>query len=62
MGKVNSHNTVKVWEKTNIQKLWVSQIFWMKQKYGKSEFTEYGKSVGKQRFPLFFASSQIWSS
>ena len=27
MRKGNSHNTGKVWEKTNIPKLWVSQIF-----------------------------------
>ena len=27
MGKVNSHNTTKVLEKTNIPNLWVSQIF-----------------------------------
>ena len=32
MGKVNSHNMEKVWEKPNIPKLWVSQIFWVKQK------------------------------
>ena len=42
MGKVNSHNTGKVWEKNKHSK--VSQIFWVKQKsiqfpkYGKSEF------------------------
>ena len=41
---MNSHNTGKVWEKTNIRKLWVSQIFWVEQnsiqfpKYGKNEF------------------------
>ena len=45
MGKVNSHNMEKVWEKTNIPELWISQIFWVKQKsikfpkYGKSEFS-----------------------
>ena len=44
MGKMNSHNTGKVWEKTSLPKLWISQIFWVKQKsiqfpkYGKSEF------------------------
>ena len=44
MGRVNSHNTGKYGEK-NIPKLWVSQMFWMKQKsmqfpkYGKSEFS-----------------------
>ena len=44
MGNMNSHDTRKVWEKTNIPKLWFSQIFWVKQKsiqfpkYGKSEF------------------------
>ena len=43
MGNMNSHDTRKVWEKTNIPKLWFSQIFWVKQKsiqcpkYGKSE-------------------------
>ena len=45
MGKENCHNTGKVWEKTDIRKLWFSQMFWVKQKsiqfpkYGKSEFT-----------------------
>ena len=32
MGKVDFHSTEKVWENTNIPKLWVSQIFWVTQK------------------------------
>ena len=64
IGKVNFHNRGKVWEKTNIQKLWVSQIFLVKQKsiqfpkYGKIEFIwgEYGKT---HRFSIFFTTSQI---
>ena len=58
MGKVNSLNTGKVWKKTNIRKLWISHIFWVKQKsipfpkHGKSEFTWYGKSIRRHRdFP-----------
>ena len=60
MGKVNSHNMRKVLQNTNIPNLWISQIFWVKQKsiqfpkYGKSEFTEISN-----RFPIFLATSQI---
>ena len=32
MGKVDFHGTGKVWENTNIPKLWVPQIFWVTQK------------------------------
>ena len=42
MGNMNSHDTRKVWEKTNIPKLWFSQIFWVKQK--SIQFPKYGKS------------------
>ena len=44
MGKVDLHSMKKAWENTNISNLWVSEIFWVKQKpiqfpkYGKSEF------------------------
>ena len=41
MAKVNSHNTGKVWEKTNISKLWVFQIFRVKQK--SIPFPKHGK-------------------
>ena len=68
MGKVDFHNTGKVWENTNISNLWVSLKFWMKQKsiqfpkHGKSEFLMeihfshvYGKSMGKKKnIPKFF--------
>ena len=60
MGKVNSHSLGNVWEKTNIRKLWVSQIFTVRQKsmqfskHGKSEFTKNGKSMGKHiNFPYY---------
>ena len=42
MGNMNSYDTWKVWEKTNIPKLWFSQIFWVKQK--SIQFPKYGKS------------------
>ena len=38
MGKVNSHNTEKAWEKQT----WVSQTFWVRQKV--TQFPKYGKS------------------
>ena len=41
MGKVNSHKTGEVWEKTNISKLWVFQIFPVKQK--SIPFSKHGK-------------------
>ena len=50
MRLVNSHSIEK-WEKTNIPKLWGSEIFHVKQKamkfpnYGKSELPYYGTSV-----------------
>ena len=55
MGNVNSHNTGKVCEKTNIWKLWVSEIFWVKQKsmqfqkHRKSGLPKYRKSMGKHK-------------
>ena len=55
MGKVNSHNTGKVWEKANILTLWVSQIFWVKHKsiqfpkHGKSESHNTGESMEKKQ-------------
>ena len=41
MGNVDFHSTGKVWKKTNIPKLWVSQIFWVKQK--SIQFLKHGK-------------------
>ena len=55
MGKVDFHNTGKVWENTNIPRLCVSQIFWVKlkptqfPKHGKGGCTWYGKSMGKHK-------------
>ena len=55
MGKVNSHNTKKIWEKSKLSKVLVSEIFWVKQKsipfpkYGKSEFPLYGKNRRKHK-------------
>ena len=43
MGKVNSHNTRKVYEKINIPNLLISQIFWVKQK--SIQFPKHGKMV-----------------
>ena len=42
MGKVDFHNTGKVRQKTNIPKLRVYQIFWVKQK--SIQFSKHGKS------------------
>ena len=42
MGDMNSHNIVKVQEKNKHSKVWVSQIFSVKQKA--IEFPKYGKS------------------
>ena len=42
MGKVDLHSTDKVWENTNIPKLCVSQIFWVKLK--SISFPKHGKS------------------
>ena len=55
MGKVNFHGAGKVRENTNISNLWISWIFWVKQKsirfpkYGESRFPEYRKSMGKDK-------------
>ena len=50
MRKVDFHSTRKVWENTNIPELWVSEIFWVTQKYpynsqnmGKVDFHSTGK-------------------
>ena len=58
MRKVNSHSKGKVWEKTNISNLSVSEIFRLMQKYmqlpkhGKSGFPLYGKIMEKHmQFP-----------
>ena len=45
MGKVNSHNTEKVWEKINIRKLCLSNIL--------GGFPWYGKSMGKHKYFKF---------
>ena len=42
VGKVDFHSTRKVWENTNIPKLWVFQIFWVIQK--SIQFPKHGKS------------------
>ena len=42
MRKVDFHSTGKVWDNTNIPKLWVSQIFWAKLK--SIQFPKHGKS------------------
>ena len=41
MGKVNSHSKEKIWENTNISKLRVSGIFYLKQK--STQFPTHGK-------------------
>ena len=40
IGKVDFHNTGKVWENTNIPRLCVSQIFWVKLK--PTQFPKHG--------------------
>ena len=64
MGKVNSHNTGKVWEKNKHSK--VSQIFWVKQKsiqfpkHGKSESHNTGKVWKKTNIPKLWVSQIFW--
>ena len=53
MGKVNSHNTRKVYEKTNIPNLRVSQIFWVKQK--SIQFPKHGKMD-------FHSTAKVWEN
>ena len=69
-GAAEIHTTPKTWEnrifiirekygKKNIRKLWVSQIFWVKQKsirfqkHGKRGFPQHGKSMGKHKHSTF---------
>ena len=55
MRKVNSYSKEKIWENTNISKLRVSEIFYLKQKsmqipkHGKSKFPLNGNSMGKHK-------------
>ena len=65
MEKVNSHSKGKIWENTNIPKLRVSGIFYLKQKpmqfptNWKSGFSSYGKSMGKHKHFKFMGFLNI---
>ena len=57
--------TRKKYGKKNIRKLWVSQIFQVKQKsirfqkHGKRGFPQYGKSMGKYKHSTFIGSLNL---
>ena len=67
MRKVDFHSTRKVWENTNIPELWVSEIFWVTQKYpynsqnmGKVDFHSTGKVWENKNISNLWVSEIFW--